>query len=64
MRPESLRLRGEIRARLGMFAEAEHDFFSAIELANRMGAKRFAERATTGLQNLLRGRAGRADLQT
>ena len=64
MRPESLRLRGEIRARLGMFAEAEQDFFSAIELANRMGAKRFAERATTSLQNLLRGRAGQADLQT
>ena len=63
MRPESLRLRGEIRGRLGAFAEAEQDFFDAIELADRMGAKRLVERATTGLQNLTRERAERADLQ-
>jgi class 3 adenylate cyclase len=57
MRPESLRLRGEARGRLGMFAQAERDFLSAIELANRMAAKRFTQRATRGLQNLLRERA-------
>ena len=60
MRPESLRIRGEIRVRVGRLAEAEHDFVSAIELANRMGARRFAQRATTGLQDLLRAGAGDA----
>ena len=59
MRPESLRIRGEIRVRVGRLAEAEHDFVSAIELANRMGARRFAQRATTGLQDLLRAGARR-----
>ena len=63
MRPELLRIRGEIRGRLGMFAEAEHDFLSAIELANRMGAKRFTQRATIGLQDLLRARASGAGRQ-
>ena len=64
MRPESLRLRGEARGRLGMFAQAERDFLSAIELANRMAAKRFTQRATRGLQNLLRERAAGTALQS
>ena len=46
-----------------MFAEAEHDFLSAIELANRMGARRFTQRATIGLQDLLRARASGAGRQ-
>jgi hypothetical protein len=47
-----------------MFVEAERDFISAIELANRMAAKRLTERATRGLQNLLRERASGAALQS
>jgi hypothetical protein len=64
MRPESLRLRGEARGRLGMFAQAERDFLSAIEAANQMAAKRFRQRATRSLQNLLRERAAGAALHS
>jgi len=47
-----------------MFAQAERDFLSAIELANRMAAKRFTQRATRSLQTLLRERAAGAALHS
>jgi class 3 adenylate cyclase/tetratricopeptide (TPR) repeat protein len=53
-RPETLRLRGEILIHTGRLDEAERDFLEAISLANRMGAKRFRDRATASLQQLLR----------
>jgi class 3 adenylate cyclase/tetratricopeptide (TPR) repeat protein len=57
-RPETLRLRGEIQMRRGSLGEAERDFLEALALSRRIGAKRFGDRATRGLQRLLRHRGG------
>ena len=59
-RPETLRSRGEILRRIGELGEAERDFLEAISLANRMGARRFRDRATSSLQRLLQGDAAAA----
>jgi class 3 adenylate cyclase/tetratricopeptide (TPR) repeat protein len=53
-RPETLRLRGEIHLRASRPDQAERDFLEALALANRMGAKRFRERAMRSLQQLIR----------
>jgi class 3 adenylate cyclase/tetratricopeptide (TPR) repeat protein len=52
-RPETLRLRGEILLREGKPGEAEQDFLDAVDLAKRMGAIRFIDRATSSLRHLL-----------
>jgi tetratricopeptide (TPR) repeat protein len=54
LRPETLRVRGELRLRQGDRGPAEADFREAISLAQKMGAKAWELRATTGLARLLR----------
>jgi len=56
-RPESLRLCGEILARMGAAGEAESNFLEALALSSRMAARRFRDRATRSLEMLLVGRA-------
>jgi predicted ATPase len=51
-RPESLRLRGEIRRRQGGEEMAEADFRDAIALAREMSAKTWELRAATSLARL------------
>lgn len=48
-RPETLRLRGELRLKLGNAELAEAGFGEAIALAQRMGARAWELRATTSL---------------
>jgi class 3 adenylate cyclase len=52
-RPETLRVRGEIRVHIGSSIEGEQDFLEAIKLANQMGARRLRDRSTSSLQRLL-----------
>jgi tetratricopeptide (TPR) repeat protein len=61
-RPESLRIRGELRLKQGQTAVAEADFRDAIALAACMGAKAWELRATMSLARLLdkQGRRGEA----
>src|SRR5262249_52406598 len=59
-RPEALRVRGELRAKQGQIELAECDFRDAVALAQKMGAKAWELRATTGLARLLAGQ-GRRD---
>jgi class 3 adenylate cyclase/tetratricopeptide (TPR) repeat protein len=54
LRPETLRVRGELRLRQGDSKAAETDFREAIALAQKMGAKAWELRATTSLARLLR----------
>jgi len=54
-RPESLRVRGEVRLSLGDGKSAEADFREAIALARQMSAKAWELRAATSLARLLRG---------
>jgi tetratricopeptide (TPR) repeat protein len=60
-RPESFRLRGEILLRDGKPGEAERDFLDALALAKKMGARRFYDRATCSLRQLLRSRGDMQD---
>jgi tetratricopeptide (TPR) repeat protein len=53
-RPETLRVRGGILAQLGRRDEGERAFFDAIALADRIGGRRFGERAARCLHQLLR----------
>ncbi len=53
-RPETLRVRGELRLRQGDSGLAEADFREAISLAQKMGAKAWELRATTSLARLRR----------
>jgi tetratricopeptide (TPR) repeat protein len=53
-RPEMLRVRGELRIKVGRTALAEADFREAIALAQSMSAKAWELRATTSLARLLR----------
>jgi hypothetical protein len=53
-RPEALRLRGELRLKLGDAGLAQTDFCEAIELARTMNAKSWELRATMSLARLLR----------
>jgi predicted ATPase len=61
-RPETLRLRGELRLHLGLTDLAETGFREAITLARSLSAKSWELRATTSLARLLRdaGRRGEA----
>ena len=59
-RPETLRIRGELRLEQGQTELAEIDFREAIVLAQKMSAKAWELRATTSLARLL-ARHGRRD---
>ena len=59
-RPETLRLRGELRLKQGQTELAEADFREAIALAQNMGAKAWELRATMSLARLL-AKQGRRD---
>jgi predicted ATPase len=63
-RPEILRLRGELRPKLGQQEPAERDFCEAIELARSMGGKAWELRATMSLARLLRDTGRRDDAST
>jgi tetratricopeptide (TPR) repeat protein len=53
-RPEMLRVRGELRHKLGDLKDAETDLREAIALLQKMGAKFWELRATTSLARLMR----------
>ena len=59
-RPESLRIRGELREEQGQTGQAEADFRDSIKLARSMGAKAWELRVATSLARLLRD-TGRRD---
>ena len=48
-RPETLRLRGELRLKQGQTELAEAGFREAIDLAQKMGAKAWEERERVNL---------------
>jgi class 3 adenylate cyclase/tetratricopeptide (TPR) repeat protein len=52
-RPETLRLRGQLRLKLGQLEQAEAGFREAIDLARSMGARAWELRATMSLARLL-----------
>src|SRR5262249_32716104 len=52
-RPESLRIRGELRLKQGHTATAEADFRESISMARSMGAKAWELRTTMSLARLL-----------
>jgi class 3 adenylate cyclase/tetratricopeptide (TPR) repeat protein len=52
-RPETLRIRGDLRLQLGQTELADADFHEAIALAQKMQAKSWELRATTSLARLL-----------
>jgi predicted ATPase len=58
-RPETLRLRGELRIRLGENEVAESDYAEAISLSRRIGAKMWTLRAAT---SLARAQQARGDI--
>jgi class 3 adenylate cyclase len=62
VRPETLRIRGELRLRQGNQLSAEADFRESIAMAQRMGAKAWELRTTMGLVRFLDrdGRRGEA----
>jgi predicted ATPase len=59
-RPETLRVRGEIRRGLGQEEQAEADFHAAIALAREMSAKAWELRAALSLARLWRDHRRRA----
>jgi tetratricopeptide (TPR) repeat protein len=63
-RPETLRLRGEIRRQQGDEKPAEADFHDAIALAREMSAKAWELRAATSLARLWRDQGRRADARS
>ena len=56
-RPEAIRIRGELRCRLGQTDGAEVDFHDAIALAQKIGAKAWELRASMSLVRMLRKRS-------
>jgi len=60
-RPETLRLRGDIRRRQGEEELAEADFRAAIALAREMSAKAWELRAANSLARLWRDQGRRAE---
>jgi tetratricopeptide (TPR) repeat protein len=60
LRPEALRVRGELRLRQGDSGLAETDFREAISLAQKMSGKAWELRATASLARLLK-QQGKAD---
>jgi tetratricopeptide (TPR) repeat protein len=63
-RPETLRIRGELRLEQGRRELAEADFREAIALAQSMSAKAWELRATTSLARLLRDTDRRDEART
>jgi tetratricopeptide (TPR) repeat protein len=63
-RPEALRLRGEIRLKLGQKESAEADFREAIAMARSMSAKAWELRATMSLARLLENQGRRDQART
>src|SRR5262249_11584159 len=59
-RPETLRIRGELRLKREQAELAEADFHESIELARSMGAKAWELRTSTSLARLL-AKQGRYD---
>lgn len=59
-RPETLRLRGELRLRNGQSEMAEADFSESIRLAQAIGAKAWQLRSTISLARLLAARGDQA----
>jgi predicted ATPase len=63
-RPETLRIRGDLRLKLAKTELAEADFHDAIALAQKMPAKAWELRATMSLARLLRDTGRRAEART
>jgi hypothetical protein len=63
-RPETLRIRGDLRLKLGQAEPAEADFREAIALAQKMQAKAWELRATISLAQLLDKQDRRNDART
>ncbi len=63
-RPETFRLRGELRLEQGRAERAEGDFREAIALARTMGAKFYELRATMSLARLLASQSRRDEART
>jgi len=63
-RPETLRIRGDLRFELGQAELAEADFREAIALAQKMQAKAWELRATMSLSRLLDKQDRRNDART
>jgi class 3 adenylate cyclase/tetratricopeptide (TPR) repeat protein len=63
-RPETLRLRGELRLKQGHTDLAEVDFLEAIALARSLGAKAWELRATMSLARLLDKRSRRDEARS
>jgi len=63
-RPETFRLRGELRLEQGQAELAGGDFYEAIALARKMGAKFYELRATMSLARLLALRGRRDEART
>ena len=59
--PETLRVRGELRAKQGAGEAAENDFRHAIALKQTIGAKAWELRATTGLARHLANQGKRGE---
>ena len=63
-RPETIRIRGELRLRQGQTELAETDFRNAIALAQTMSAKAWELRAMISFARLLRDTGRRDDART
>jgi predicted ATPase len=63
-RPETLRVRGDLRLKLGQAELAEADFREAITLAQKMSAKLWELRATMSLARLLASQGRRDEART
>jgi hypothetical protein len=63
-RPETLRIRGELRVNLGLTELAEADFRESITLARSMGAKAWELRTTMSLARLLDQQGRRDEART
>ena len=63
-RPEILRLRGELRLKLGETEQSEADFRDAIVLAQSMSARSWELRAMTSLARLLASQGRRDEART
>jgi len=60
-RPDAIRIRGELRLRLGQTETAEGDFRDAIKLAQKIGAKAWELRAAMSLARMLKKRSNLAE---
>jgi predicted ATPase len=63
-RPETLRIRGELRLKQGDQQLAEADFRDSIAMARNMGAKAWELRTTMGLARLLTEQGHRDEAHT